>query len=156
MFRVLSPIFLNNYCAIAQSLLSKTCKQVCALIATIQHKIRTFYCDNCCQVYRFAQQEVADLPTLQSQGKTTHTRTKKKKLRLWSYYCRKVKLKNDASANGVNNFTPCIHPGQPCDESCSCVIANNLCEKFCLCSSDCTFGNYLVTGNKIKGFLYRI
>ena len=104
-------------------------------------------------MYRFAQQEAADLPTVESQEKATPPRKKKKKLRLWSYYCRKVQFKNDASAKAVNNFTPCVHPGQPCDESCSCVMANNFCEKFCQCSSDCKFRNYLVTVNEINNFL---
>ena len=107
-------------------------------------------------MYRFAQQEAADLPTVESQEKATPQRKKKNKLRLWSYYCRKVQLKNNALAN-VNNFTPCVHPGQPCDASCPCVMANNVCEKFCQCSPDCKFEKLFIADEFNSPFrLYRI
>ncbi|XP_038223507.1 histone-lysine N-methyltransferase E(z) isoform X1 [Zerene cesonia] len=113
LFRALHKVFANNYCAIAQLMLSKTCQQV----------------------YRHLL--VAGGEARGAEAERTPPRKKKKKHRLWSVHCRKVQLKKDSASHHVYNYTPCEHPNQPCDNLCPCVQSQNFCEKFCQCSSDC-------------------
>ncbi|XP_059160972.1 histone-lysine N-methyltransferase EZH2-like isoform X2 [Physella acuta] len=115
LLRVLADVFRSNYCSIARLIGSKSCQQV----------------------YRFAVKEEAHIPDLNEETTQTPPRKKKKKQRLWSMHCRKIQLKKDGSSKTVYNYQPCDHPGQRCDETCPCIMAQNFCEKFCQCSSDC-------------------
>lgn len=116
LFRVAHAIYHSHYCAISQMLGTKTCQEV----------------------YYFAQKEASDELLDDAGGEQTPPRKKaKKKNRLWSLHCRKIQLKKDDSSSHVYNYTPCDHPGQPCDKNCTCVSAQNFCEKFCLCDAEC-------------------
>eukprot|EP00794_Sanderia_malayensis_P017273 gene17273-19000_t len=115
LFRVLRPIYVNNYCSIAKLLETKTCQQV----------------------YKHAMVELPEASLIDTDDDSPPKKKKKHTVRSWANHCKKVQLKKDGTSNFVYNYTPCDHPGQSCDQSCMCIQTQNFCEKFCQCSIDC-------------------
>ncbi|MBN3289260.1 EZH2 methyltransferase, partial [Polypterus senegalus] len=126
LFRVLIGTYYDNYCAIAKLIGTKTCRQASDWNFCISMI-----------VYEFRVKESSIIARAPTEDVDTPPRKKKRKHRLWATHCRKIQLKKDGSSNHVYNYQPCDHPRQPCDSSCPCVIAQNFCEKFCQCSSEC-------------------
>lgn len=115
-FRVLHRSFLNNYCAIALGMQTKTCQQV----------------------YEFAQEELKHIEPLELGKNASPPRKQQKKkinTKLWTMHIRK-NARKEANQNNVYNYTPCDHAG-PCGNGCPCFESSNYCEKYCNCSSEC-------------------
>lgn len=115
-FRVLHRCFLNNYCAIARGMQTKTCQQV----------------------YEFALEELKHIePPEMGKNASPPRKVQKKKAntKLWTMHIRK-NARKEANQNNVYNYTPCDHAGA-CGNGCPCFESSNYCEKYCNCSSEC-------------------
>ncbi|KAG9510105.1 Histone-lysine N-methyltransferase E(z), partial [Fragariocoptes setiger] len=114
--KVLLPIYLTNYCAIAEILDTKDCSQVRAYV---QSKLGH------------------NSPDEDKVENSTRQPRRKRKSRAWSQQLRKLQIKREVVKSNLGAYTPCDHPGKSCDNHCPCVGAANFCEKFCNCSPDC-------------------
>ncbi|XP_040565385.1 histone-lysine N-methyltransferase E(z) [Lepeophtheirus salmonis] len=124
LFRVLVRVFLGNYCAISQAIVTKSCRQV----------------------YEYAQKDSSkegllgheEDPESRLREYTPPKKKKKKKHSQWLNHCRKTQFNKDSAGHSqVYNYSPCDHPNKPCDSSCPCISSRYFCEKFCMCNSDC-------------------
>lgn len=113
LFHAIYKVYQNNYCAIAKTMLNKTCQQV----------------------YEFAIKE--ELVHLNVELSQKHVAPPKKNKKSWIKYAEKVQQKRNETSNHTFNYSPCNHPNEPCNEMCSCIKSLNFCEKFCNCDSDC-------------------
>ena len=115
-FRVLVQSFPSNWCVIAQTMITKKCRQV----------------------YQFSLTD-AGPRVKRSRGAATKP-TKPKKVTTKAKQAALYKGHSEGGERENNRtYAPCHHPGQPCKEDvCSCRQVGNFCEKFCYCSIECT------------------
>ena len=105
----------SNWCAIAQIMITKKCRQV----------------------WEFSKEEIENCGTRVKKTKTS-TKSKQKK----NTKAKQAALYKGHSQAGErensHTYFPCHHPGQPCSEEvCTCKQSKNFCEKFCYCPIDC-------------------
>jgi len=161
LFNVFAKTFSYKSCAIAKVIETKSCLEIHQYLDTIgiskmltnnkNTKSDGFCSDSAADEYNGDKQ-------LHCNG-----RKKKKKVKLKQSHFLARKLHEEAAINSnerknideesmenigsrkdehetslrINNYHPCDHPGQPCNEHCKCVINGNFCEKFCQCSIEC-------------------
>ncbi|XP_066915618.1 histone-lysine N-methyltransferase EZH2-like [Clytia hemisphaerica] len=117
LFRVLRSSFGSNYCTITKLLENRY---------------------TCQEVYKHSQEEPdGEVDNLDSESTPPKKKKKKQTVRSWANHCKKVQMKKENASSYLYNFTPCDHPGQPCNESCICIATHNFCEKYCQCSMTC-------------------
>jgi len=115
LFRMLAKSLPSNWCAIAQIMITKKCRQV----------------------WEFSKEEIENCGTRVKKTKTS-TKSKQKK----NTKAKQAALYKGHSQAGErensHTYFPCHHPGQPCSEEvCTCKQSKNFCEKFCYCPIDC-------------------
>jgi len=126
MVRVLREIYPVNFCVISQLLKTHTCQETFAFSLVDREK---------CMI---TDGQLATAGSSDAMGVEVSPPRKKRKHRLWTIHARHAQNKRgESSSSNVYNYTPCYHPGQPCDSSCSCFATGTFCEKFCLCAHDC-------------------
>ncbi|XP_057328558.1 histone-lysine N-methyltransferase E(z)-like [Microplitis mediator] len=114
LFRALYPLFPGNPCAIAHIILTKTCQDV----------------------YKFSFKEGHEIPPDEIE-ELSLPRAQKKRRGLWEIRSKKKQLMKNNDTSYLCSYKPCDHPGEECDDSCTCVQSQNFCEKYCKCSREC-------------------
>ena len=126
LFRVLDKVFPKNFCIIAQSLRTKTCKEVHDFASEDE------YC---------ASKSIAVVPPAingssrgaKAKDSAAPGHKRRRKHPAW--------MDPNDSGGGEENvqhhFVPCHHPEKPCNQDCPCIGKKHFCEKFCQCASDC-------------------
>lgn len=115
LFHSIYRVFPRNYCAIAMTMLNKTCKEV----------------------YDFAMSELLNLPDKPLRNCQLMKSPPKRSSRSWLSYAQNFQKKKEKKSGKIYNYTPCDHGDKPCDKSCPCIKSLNYCEKFCKCSVNC-------------------
>lgn len=137
----------NNFCCIAEALPNKCCRHIYEYTA---EKLMPNADNENYLIYSKLESLSLFNPSLNNEETPSNARKKKKRgNRLVPSHNRKFNSapvaegksgdkKSDKSHDPVYNYTPCDHPGKPCDENCNCAKTNNYCEKYCNCPPDCS------------------
>jgi len=116
MFSVLIKTFPANFCAIAQCMITKKCRQVYEFSLNGENT----------SVKRKKSVTTAPKAKKNPRGK------KRNQLQLYKGHSQGGQREN------THSYNPCYHPGIPCKEDdCTCQQSRNFCEKFCYCPPDC-------------------
>ena len=118
--RLLVQSFPGNWCAVAQIIMTKSCRQV---FEFSKGELGT------------ANVAIKKTPSLVV-GTPRDKNNKKKKTKQAALY---KGHSQDGERENKHPYTPCYHPGEICEtcETCSCRQTGNFCEKFCYCSPEC-------------------
>ena len=147
LYRVYSKIFEYSSCALAKVILSKTCLEIREYMELTDthfiNEILKYENENSngnlsSSKLSTENNENSDAPIRKQNGSTKRGKKKKVIDSIKSHFqARKLheeakeansnssmfgnNLDESDSAGKVNNYHPCDHPGQPCNESCKCV-----------------------------------
>uniref|UniRef100_A0A4Y6EQX1 [histone H3]-lysine(27) N-trimethyltransferase n=1 Tax=Brachionus koreanus TaxID=1199090 RepID=A0A4Y6EQX1_9BILA len=138
LYKVLSPTLRYNSCLLAKAIRTKTCQQIYDYM--IQNDGNAHLNSNDTKmVIQVENNFDTEKPSRRSSKKSKKTRSIKS-----HFMARKLHQEvngdgedHEADSAWVNNYFPCDHPGEPCNDKCRCVQNRNFCEKFCQCSPDC-------------------
>ncbi|CAF0965002.1 unnamed protein product [Brachionus calyciflorus] len=144
LYKVLSPTLKYNCCLLAKAIKSKTCQQIYDYMIVNDGKARLSLNSKEREqnngTIRGESQETENRNT----SKRSSKKSKKTKAIKSHFLARKLHQEvngdgddQEADSASVNNYFPCDHPGEPCNDKCRCVQNRNFCEKFCQCSDDC-------------------
>lgn len=143
MYRVYNKIFPSNYCALSKVIQTKTCYQLWSYVQNLKRSSQSNLSNQTSPISNSQEQHQQ---IVRNRKKKRKALNRPRSLKQIHFHARKL---HEAATNGndddykqqcglnENNYQPCDHPGEPCNEQCKCVNDGNFCEKFCSCSIDC-------------------